>query len=57
MLMGADLSGLLWARLSFALVVIALLARLPWLPATLGGQGQGQGQDDDTTRRAAKQQR
>nr|WP_298248743.1 hypothetical protein [uncultured Halomonas sp.] len=53
MLMGADLSGLLWARLGFALVVIALLARLPWLPATLGGQGQ----DDDTTRRAAKQQR
>lgn len=31
MLMGADLSGLLWARLGFALVVIALLARLPWL--------------------------
>ena len=31
MLMGADLSGLLWARLAFALVVIALLARLPWL--------------------------
>ncbi|MCE9683702.1 hypothetical protein [Halomonas alkalisoli] len=31
MLMGADLSGLLWARLGFALVVIALLAKLPWL--------------------------
>ncbi|MGR4069277.1 nucleoside recognition domain-containing protein [Billgrantia sp. C5P2] len=31
MLMGADLSGLLWARLGFALVVIAMLARLPWL--------------------------
>ncbi|RCV88465.1 hypothetical protein DU505_13870 [Billgrantia montanilacus] len=31
MLMGADLSGLLWARLGFALVVIAILARLPWL--------------------------
>lgn len=31
MLMGADLSGLLWARLGFALVLIALLARLPWL--------------------------
>ena len=31
MLIGADLSGLLWARLAFALVVIALLARLPWL--------------------------
>lgn len=31
MLMGADLSGLLWARLGFALVIIALLARLPWL--------------------------
>ncbi|MDC8802295.1 hypothetical protein PRZ61_02360 [Halomonas pacifica] len=31
MLMGADLSGLLWARLGFALLVIALLARLPWL--------------------------
>ncbi|WP_229359186.1 nucleoside recognition domain-containing protein [Halomonas salipaludis] len=31
MLMGADLSGLLWARLGFALVTIALLARLPWL--------------------------
>ena len=31
MLMGADLSGLLWARLAFALAIIALLARLPWL--------------------------
>ncbi|KAA0009983.1 hypothetical protein F0A17_19040 [Billgrantia pellis] len=31
LLLGADLSGLLWARLGFALVVIALLARLPWL--------------------------
>ncbi|MBD3896908.1 hypothetical protein IEI94_13710 [Halomonas sp. ML-15] len=31
MLLGADLSGILWARLAFALVVIALLARLPWL--------------------------
>ncbi|EPC02344.1 membrane protein [Litchfieldella anticariensis FP35 = DSM 16096] len=31
MLLGADLSGILWARLGFALVVIALLARLPWL--------------------------
>ncbi|WP_234283566.1 MULTISPECIES: nucleoside recognition domain-containing protein [Halomonadaceae] len=31
MLMGADLSGLLWARLGFALAFIALLARLPWL--------------------------
>ncbi|WP_276208798.1 nucleoside recognition domain-containing protein [Halomonas faecis] len=31
LLMGADLSGLLWARLGFALAVIALLARLPWL--------------------------
>ncbi|NWN81781.1 MAG: hypothetical protein HLX48_02135 [Halomonas sp.] len=51
MLMGADLSGLLWARLGFALVMIALLARLPWLPASLGGGG------DDATRRAAKQER
>lgn len=31
MLLGADLSGILWARLGFALLVIALLARLPWL--------------------------
>lgn len=31
MLMGADLSGLLWARLAFALLIIAVLARLPWL--------------------------
>nr|WP_228574764.1 nucleoside recognition domain-containing protein [Halomonas sp.] len=31
MLMGADLSGLLWARFVFALVIIAVLARLPWL--------------------------
>jgi hypothetical protein len=31
MLIGADLSGLLWARLVFALAIIALLARLPWL--------------------------
>lgn len=51
MLVGADLSGLLWARLGFALVVIALLARLPWLPATLGGGS------DEATRRAAKQER
>ena len=29
MLMGADLSGILWARLLFALVIIAVLARLP----------------------------
>lgn len=32
LLLGADLSGILWARLGFALLVIALLARLPWLP-------------------------
>ncbi len=31
MLLGADLSGILWARLTFALVIIALIARLPWL--------------------------
>ncbi|MDF0751090.1 nucleoside recognition domain-containing protein [Marinobacter sp. 71-i] len=31
MLLGADLSGILWARLTFALVVIALMARFPWL--------------------------
>ncbi|MGQ4878963.1 nucleoside recognition domain-containing protein [Billgrantia sp. LNSP4103-1] len=31
LLIGADLSGLLWARLGFALALIALLARLPWL--------------------------
>lgn len=29
LLLGADLSGVLWARLAFALVVIAALARLP----------------------------
>ncbi len=29
MLIGADLSGILWARLVFAIVVIGLLARLP----------------------------
>ncbi|MDX1553718.1 MAG: hypothetical protein R3198_13915 [Marinobacter sp.] len=31
MLLGADLSGILWARLAFALMVIALMAKLPWL--------------------------
>ena len=31
MLLGADLSGILWARLIFALMMIALIARLPWL--------------------------
>lgn len=31
MLLGADLSGILWARLAFALIVIAALARLPAL--------------------------
>ncbi|MCB1939494.1 MAG: hypothetical protein KDE64_09880, partial [Rhodocyclaceae bacterium] len=34
-LMGADLSGILWARLVFALVVIALLARVPALDRRL----------------------
>lgn len=29
LLLGADLSGVLWARLAFALIVIAALARLP----------------------------
>ena len=29
MLLGADLSGVLWARLVFALLVIGVLARLP----------------------------
>lgn len=31
LLLGADLSGILWARLGFALVVVAVLARLPQL--------------------------
>lgn len=31
LLIGADLSGILWARLAFALLVIAILARLPWI--------------------------
>ncbi|MFD2189325.1 nucleoside recognition domain-containing protein [Pistricoccus aurantiacus] len=35
MLLGADLSGILWARLFFALVVIALIARLPGLTSVL----------------------
>ncbi|PXF30902.1 membrane protein [Pokkaliibacter plantistimulans] len=30
-LMGADLSGILWARLLFAVVVIGILARLPFM--------------------------
>jgi len=34
-LLGADLSGILWARLGFALVVIAVLARLPVLDRRL----------------------
>lgn len=34
-LLGADLSGILWARLTFALVVIAVLARLPMLDRRL----------------------
>ncbi|MCB1886021.1 MAG: hypothetical protein KDH20_00320 [Rhodocyclaceae bacterium] len=33
LLIGADLSGILWARLAFAMLVIGLLARLPvWRP-------------------------
>lgn len=35
LLLGADLSGILWARLGFAVVVIALLARLPPLQRRL----------------------
>lgn len=34
-LLGADLSGILWARLAFALAVIAVLARLPMLDRRL----------------------
>ncbi|WKE66394.1 hypothetical protein PVT67_03845 [Gallaecimonas kandeliae] len=30
LLVGADLSGILWARLAFAVLVVSLLARLPW---------------------------
>jgi hypothetical protein len=35
MLLGADLSGILWARVVFALLVIAVLARLPVLDRRL----------------------
>lgn len=35
LLFGADLSGILWARVAFALVVIAILARIPWLDRRL----------------------
>jgi hypothetical protein len=31
LLLGADLSGILWARLAFAVVIVAILARLPWI--------------------------
>lgn len=34
-LLGADLSGILWARVAFALLVIAVLARLPMLDRRL----------------------
>lgn len=34
-LLGADLSGILWARVAFALAVIAVLARLPMLDRRL----------------------
>lgn len=34
-LLGADLSGILWARLAFALLVIGVLARLPMLERRL----------------------
>ncbi|MGL1834826.1 hypothetical protein ACKVEX_14620 [Rhodocyclaceae bacterium SMB388] len=34
-LLGADLSGILWTRLAFAFVVIATLARLPVLTRRL----------------------
>ena len=30
-LLGADLSGILWARVVFALLVIGLLARMPFI--------------------------
>lgn len=35
-LLGADLSGILWARLAFAIVVIGVIARLPLLDRHLG---------------------
>ncbi|SBS30570.1 hypothetical protein MAQ5080_01712 [Marinomonas aquimarina] len=35
LLLGADLSGVLWARLGFALIVIAVLARLPFVTKRL----------------------
>lgn len=35
-LLGADLSGILWARLAFAVVVIGVIARLPLLDRRLG---------------------
>ena len=35
LLLGADLSGILWARLAFALLVIGVLARLPFLDRRL----------------------
>ncbi len=39
LLIGADLSGILWARLAFALAVVALLARLPLAPGSPLGRG------------------
>ncbi len=38
LLLGADLSGVLWSRIAFALVVIAILARLPALGRRLDAQ-------------------
>lgn len=35
-LLGADLSGILWARLAFAVVVIGVIARLPLLDRRVG---------------------
>jgi len=39
LLLGADLSGILWARLAFALIVMATLARLPALTRRLQEPG------------------
>ena len=36
LLIGADLAGILWARLVFAIVVIGILARLPAMRRHLG---------------------